>query len=126
MDHQTALVRRNHWASVISASQSRPEGTSIRQWLKDNSIPHKSYYYWLRKFRHEAFSQLEKQGLAPCAAPNQLAEIRMAENNARNIAPEIHFTADAVVTVGACTVALSNNTSPSLTALLLEAVRDAR
>lgn len=126
MDHQTALVRRNHWASIISASQARPEGTSIRQWLKDNSIPHKSYYYWLRKFRHEAFSQLEQQGLAPCATPNQLAEIRMTENNAHNIAPEIRFTADAVVTVGAYTIALSNNTSPSLTALLLEAVRDAR
>ena len=48
MDQQTALVRRNQWVSIINASQARPKGTTVRQWLKDNSISYKSYYYWLQ------------------------------------------------------------------------------
>ena len=38
MDQQTALVRRNQWVSIINASQARPKGTTVRQWLQDNSI----------------------------------------------------------------------------------------
>ena len=28
---------------------------TVKQWLADNGIKEKSYYYWLRKFRKEAY-----------------------------------------------------------------------
>ena len=37
----------------MNRCQSRPQGMSIRQWLMDNGINEKSYYYWQRKFRRE-------------------------------------------------------------------------
>ena len=32
-----------------------------RQWLTDHDIPEKQYYYWLRRVRKAAFSQMEPQ-----------------------------------------------------------------
>lgn len=125
MDQQTALVRRNQWVSIINASQARPKGTTVRQWLQDNSISYKSYYYWLRKFRREAFSRLENAGNFPNRNDNQLAEIKIPEDQHAVPLP-VDFKADALIINGSCTIALSNDTSPALAALLLEGIRDAR
>ena len=56
MDQSTHEVRRKQWLSIITECQARPEGsTTVREWLSENNIKEKAYYYWLRKFRKEAF-----------------------------------------------------------------------
>ncbi|MST67200.1 IS66 family insertion sequence element accessory protein TnpB, partial [Lachnospiraceae bacterium BSM-380-WT-5A] len=40
-------------------SQGRPVGMSAKQWLEENGIKEKAYYYWLRKFRREAYNQTQ-------------------------------------------------------------------
>ena len=56
---------------------------------------------------------------------NQLAEIKIPEDRHAVHLP-VDFKADALIINGSCTIALSNDTSPALAALLLEGIRDAR
>lgn len=51
MDQLTHNVRCANWLNIINQCQERLANITIRQWLKDNDIKEKSYYYWLRKFR---------------------------------------------------------------------------
>lgn len=55
MDSLTHNVRHANWLNIINQCQERPANVTVRQWLKDNDINEKSYYYWLRKFRKESY-----------------------------------------------------------------------
>lgn len=59
MDQTTHDVRRANWLTVVTQCQGRPEGVSAKRWLSDNGVNEKSYYYWLRKFRKEAYEQMQ-------------------------------------------------------------------
>ena len=61
MDQITHTVRYSMWKDILLQCQNRPDGMSAKQWLKENQVSEKSYYYWQRKFRNELF---EKQGIA--------------------------------------------------------------
>ena len=57
MDHSTFEVRLASWMEIISQCQARPDGMTARQWLADNNISEKSYYYWLRRVRLNALGK---------------------------------------------------------------------
>lgn len=57
MDQLTHTVRRSNWINIIRQCQGRPAGTTAKQWLAENDISEKSYYYWLRKIRREVCEQ---------------------------------------------------------------------
>lgn len=59
MDQLTHNVRRANWLNIINQCQERPANVTVRQWLKDNDIKEKTYYYWLRKFRKESYDQMQ-------------------------------------------------------------------
>ena len=59
MDQSTHDVRRANWLNIITECQQRPDGVSTKQWLSDNGIKEKAYYYWLLKFRWEACGQIQ-------------------------------------------------------------------
>lgn len=59
MDQLTHNVRRANWLNIINQCQERPANVTVRQWLKDNDIKEKSYYYWLCKFRKESYDQMQ-------------------------------------------------------------------
>lgn len=59
MDQSTHDVRRANWLNIVNQCQERPVDVSVRQWLADNGIKEKAYYYWLRKFRKEAYDQMQ-------------------------------------------------------------------
>ena len=58
MDQSTHEIRRINWINIINQCQNRPANMTAKQWLADNGISDKSYYYWLRKIRLEAYEQL--------------------------------------------------------------------
>lgn len=58
MDQITHDVRRDSWLNIIQQCQARPEGITVKKWLDDNGIKNKAYYYWLRKFRKEAYAEM--------------------------------------------------------------------
>ncbi len=59
MDSLTHNVRCANWLNIINQCQERPANVTVHQWLKDNDIKEKSYYYWLRKFRKESYDQMQ-------------------------------------------------------------------
>lgn len=73
MDQSTHDVRRANWLNIVNQCQERTVGVSVRQWLADNRIKEKAYYYWLRKFRKEAYDQMQFPAVA------QTTEVSFAE-----------------------------------------------
>lgn len=51
MDRITHQVRLANWTEIIEQCKNRPAVITAKQWLRDNGISDKSYYYWLRKIR---------------------------------------------------------------------------
>lgn len=49
MDQITHNVRGAQWLEIVTQCQNRSEGITVKQWLSDNGIKEKAYYYWLRK-----------------------------------------------------------------------------
>ena len=71
MDQSTSSIRLANWKTIIESCQSRPEGTSARQWLAENQIPEKQYYYWQRKVRNLAYEEMENS-LPAVSAPGSV------------------------------------------------------
>lgn len=50
--HTICLAQRK---AIIEQCVSRPQGMTVREWLKEKHIPEKRYYYWQRKVRKVDF-----------------------------------------------------------------------
>lgn len=57
MDQLIHTVRRSNWINIIQQCQDRPAGITAKQWLAENGIFEKPYYYWPRKIRREVCEQ---------------------------------------------------------------------
>lgn len=57
MDQITTDERTADWVSIIKQCQNRPEGQTAKQWLEENGISSKKYYYWLRKIRNQVYNE---------------------------------------------------------------------
>ena len=55
MDQITHEVRLAQWAEIIRNCQLRPEGQTTQDWLAENGINIKTYYYWQRRVRKELY-----------------------------------------------------------------------
>lgn len=129
MDQITHDVRSSQWLEIITQCQNRPEGTTAKQWMADNGISEKSYYYWLRKFRKQACSQMTETSTA-ISVGNEIsfAEVSISPKQSANIAA---FTLEnsveairpvAVIKNANISVALTNEISEGLLSrILLEA-----
>ena len=49
MDQITHERRFKNWEHVVEECNLRPEGVTVKQWLSENGINVKLYYYWLRR-----------------------------------------------------------------------------
>ena len=114
MDQLTHTVRRSNWINIIRHCQDRPAGTTAKQWLAENDISEKSYYYWLRKIRREV---CEQEGLQEVTNPSTLSFVETP-------VPTIPaaMTPAAVIRSGRLTLELSNDISESLLCRLLQEV----
>ena len=129
MDQITHDVRSSQWLEIITQCQNRPEGTTAKQWMADNGISEKSYYYWLRKFRKQACSQMTETSTA-ISVGNEIsfAEVSISPKQSANIAA---FTLEnyvevirpvAVIKNANISIALTNEISEGLLSrILLEA-----
>ena len=126
MDQITHDIRRNQWLSIVTACQSRPEGTTAKQWLVDNGISDKAYYYWLRKFRNEAYEHMSSDHNTniPIRSGNSFAEISINARHQENVLP-FSFSPDAVIRSGDHMIALSNSASDSLVRSIMEVLNHA-
>lgn len=121
MDQSTHDIRRANWLNIVNQCQAKPDNISVKQWLADNGIKEKAYYYWLRKFRKEEYTQMQ------VPATVQTAEVSFAEipvpveakpsststGLCKTIAPV------AIIKGNGLTIELSNDISDSLLSRLL-------
>ncbi len=122
MDQSTHEVRRTNWLNIVSQCQNRPSDMSAKQWLAENDIKEKAYYYWLRKFRKEAYDQMQLPAVArkseiafaEVAMPLPAAVLEPASEKKTDAAPV------AVIKCNGVTIELSNNISDALLNRLLK------
>ena len=78
MDQCTHEVRAEYWKKIIKACSQRPAGQSAKKWMDENGICEQSYYHWQRKFRKQAYEQMnENSAIVPAATEN--SEISFVE-----------------------------------------------
>lgn len=125
MDQITHDVRGSQWLEIITQCQNRPEGTTAKQWMADNGINEKSYYYWLRKFRKQAYSQMNP----PSTVVSDGSDISFAEVSipARRPAPPPveAIRPVAVIKKADISIALTNEISDNLLSRILQEVSHA-
>jgi len=124
MDQSTHDVRRANWLNIVNQCQNRPSDMSVKQWLEENDIKEKAYYYWLRKLRKEAYDQMQlpaavtKTGVAfaevTMPVPTTGLEIAAPKTSAGSLA--------AVIKCNGLTLELSNDISEVLLNRLLQEV----
>ena len=130
MDQLTHNVRRANWLNIINHCQERPANIITRQWLKDNNIKEKSYYYWQRKFRKESYDQM--QLLAVTEEPAEISFVEIAAPvtsektiQTRKFSPRKFSSASnatAVVRNGDIILEISNDVSDAVLSRLLKEV----
>jgi len=124
MDQSTHDVRRANWLNIVTQCQNRPSDMSVRQWLAGNDIKEKAYYYWLRKFRKEAYNQMPlpaaatttEVAFAEVTIPVPFAAPDVTTENVPDASPA------AVIEYSGLTIELSNNISEGLLSRLLQEV----
>lgn len=128
MDQITHQVRLSNWTKIIEQCNNRPAGTTAKQWLSDNGISDKSYYYWLRKIRQEVYANKEKELSAIQTLQEQQQTVTFAEiplPEKQNVMTDA-FKADAVIHTGTMVIGVSNTISDTLLSRLLEVAHHAR
>lgn len=130
MDKITHEVREAQWKEIIRKCQERPQGQTAKAWLAENGISNKSYYYWLRKIRKEAYEEMKNKSLPAAQEQNSItfAEVPVQQDNKTyQQTPELAgFQPDAIIRFGDATVAVSNSISAELFGRIIEAVNHAR
>jgi putative transposase len=68
--------RLTHWAQVIQ--DRNDSGSSIKEYCKDIGIHENTYYYWLKKLRETACTELAKiQGDTASMTPMGFTEVKL-------------------------------------------------
>lgn len=124
MDQITHQVRLANWTKIIEQCSNRSQGTTVKQWLMENGISDKSYYYWLRRVRQSAYSRMDIELPAVTTPAGQpavaFAEIPLPEHTNSS------FQADAMISTGSFMIGISNSISDNLLAKLLKVIDHAR
>lgn len=119
MDQITHNVRRQNWLNIITACQNRPSDTMIRQWLSDNDIKEKAYYYWLRKFCRDAMES--NQFPTPCT-PGDLAFVEKPLSGISSESVSDSSSCAVSIRKNGMTIEISNSISGQLLSMLMKEV----
>lgn len=129
MDQSTHTVRSSRWKDIILSCQNRPAGMNAKQWMAENQVSENAYYYWQRKFRSEAYEQMNTASILPAVQDNyevSFAEVRMPETRklVSDTIPE-NISPTAIIKTSTMTIALSNDISENLLSRILKEVSHA-
>lgn len=120
MDQSTYDVRRANWLNIVNQCKERPVDVSAKQWLSDNGIKEKAYYYWLRKFRKEAYDQMQVPAVAR-PAEISFAEVPIPMDKPPKSMPcTLHSDPVAVIRCGSISIEISNDISEAILNRLLQ------
>lgn len=125
MDQSTHDVRRNNWFHIVSECQNRPAGVTVLQWLEENDVKEKAYYYWLRKFRKEAYEQMQMSTVQTTSTEVTFTELSFPTRP--NILSEEQISVQPAVIIrqNAFTIEISNGISEELLSRIIREVSHA-
>ncbi len=125
MDKITHEARLNNWKHIIEECTNRPNGVTVKQWLSDNGIHEKVYYYWLRRVRQAAYDQLKTENTGSLVpSPNNsvsYAEITLTQS----IPTRSRDNTVAVLSTGNISIDISESASEEFLIKLMRAMRHA-
>ena len=113
MDRITHEMRIANWKSIIEQCHKRPKGQSAKQWLAENNISEKQYYYWQRRLRKAAYDQMSASMFPISGSECQVAFAEVPTHSFLNTAA-VAFRPDAVLRTSKVTIELSNTVSDQL------------
>ena len=129
MDQITHDVRTAQWAEIVRKCHERPENQSAKNWLNENGINEKQYYYWQRRLRSMAAGTTNKSlpttrssgevTFIEMPSPNELPGKRMEEVT-------IDSGLAALIRVGGLEIELHNGISDELLGKILKVTAYAR
>ena len=129
MDQITHDVRTAQWAEIVRKCHERPENQSAKNWLNENGINEKQYYYWQRRLRNMAAGTTNKSlpttrssgevTFIEMPSPNELPGERMEEMT-------INSGLAALIRVGGLEIELHNGISDELLGKILKVTAYAR
>lgn len=107
----TNEYRTHQWSGIIK--ECRNSGMSIRWWCKEQSINEKSFYYWQRKLREAACTELENnQGNATEPA------------GWTKLSPVVRSCETALsIEINGCRVIVNSDTDPELIAKVCRSLK---
>ncbi len=119
MDKITHEMRLAQWTQVIRECHS--SGATTRTWCAANNVNEKSFYYWQRRLREQAFLSLENIQSKEQSRFVQLpVSVESISNN------KTAFSADMVLHIGDNILELSNSVSEELLSKVLKVMADAK
>ena len=129
MDQITHTVRRSMWQDILLQCQNRPYGMSAKQWMIENNINEKTYYYWQRKLRKESFKDHSSDmgELPPLKSREELSFIELTKPKNRMQSEEQNTIVHpaAILKTDSLTIAIINDISDPLLSRILREVSNA-
>ena len=129
MDQITHSVRRSMWQDILLQCKNRPCGMSAKQWMIENDINEKTFYYWQRKLRKEAFKDYpsEMTELSPLKPREELSFIELNKPKNRMQSEELNTIVQpaAILKTNSLTITITNEISDSLLSRILREVSNA-
>ena len=123
MDKITHEMRLSNWKNIVEECSHRPHGVTVTQWLKDNGINEKVYYYWLRRVRQAAYNQMKTENSTEISLPLN-NNVSYAEITLTNNAPAKSLSGTvAVLSTGNINIDISESASEEFLIKLMRAMR---
>ena len=114
MDKITHKVRCEQWTKIIK--ECLASGMNKTAWCREHGISDKSFFYWQRRLREEAYiSTVESSSLPAVSVPEEpsvdFVELRLPEQSAR---PSAAFRPDVIIRKDSFSLEISNTASAEL------------
>lgn len=104
--------RHKDWAEQIRQCQSRPAGTTVNEWCKNNGLTKAGYYYRMKAVRKSCLEQADN--------PIVPVPVSTLTNVSSQSCPQTSVDACISITVGSADIKISGSTPPELLRSLLE------
>lgn len=130
MDKEVYEVRLANWKQLILQCQNRPDGMTQKDWMEQHEIPESQFYYWLRKIRKEALTEMavtdsKERSLVVAEGSSPASSVAFAEIDLRKVQEYQESgqpnSAAAVIRIGKLSIELSNTANERLISGILRA-----
>jgi hypothetical protein len=122
LDKVSTEVRHQQWLDIINACNA--SGLSRKDWCEQNGIKLKTFYYWQRQLRRDAYDDAHTNTLS--AVPEvTFAEVALPPSDKQAAGSTIDFHPDAVIRTRTLTIEVSNQASRAVLSLIRTVMKNA-